>query len=154
MNNYHINPAGNVGKCSAKADNCPFGAQDEHYASPEEARLAYERKMELLDSFEEAQEHWYNLQAEAMVEAERIFKSTDIEILESDGYEGQKYLIVQNPNTGERFRISAIDELSDGEVSHFSFESLDDEDGIDEVSVSDGKETAIREIVTSIHMND
>ena len=40
---YHINPkTGNPGKCSAKIT-CPFGNDDVHYNSREEAREAYEK---------------------------------------------------------------------------------------------------------------
>jgi hypothetical protein len=44
---YHISPTtGNPNKCSAKEGNCPFGAEQEHYASKAEARAAFEEKQE------------------------------------------------------------------------------------------------------------
>lgn len=47
MAKYHINPeTGNAGECSAKKDNCPFGADSEHYTTPEAAREAYEKTQE------------------------------------------------------------------------------------------------------------
>lgn len=45
---YHVNDEGNVGKCGAK-NSCPFGGEtgfEDHYATPEEAKKAYEKKME------------------------------------------------------------------------------------------------------------
>lgn len=45
MARYHINDEGNVGPCKAMVQ-CPFGDLDEdHYASAEEARSAYERSV-------------------------------------------------------------------------------------------------------------
>jgi len=54
MAKYHINPAtGNPGVCrvdrskpSAPVRGCPFGDDDKHYGSAEEARTAYEASME------------------------------------------------------------------------------------------------------------
>lgn len=44
MAKYHINNSGDVGECSARAGNCPFGGADEHYTSAEAARTAYESR--------------------------------------------------------------------------------------------------------------
>lgn len=42
---FHVNPhSGNPGECKAIYA-CPFGGDDAHYSSPEEAREAYESKM-------------------------------------------------------------------------------------------------------------
>lgn len=44
---YHINPAtGNANKCNAIYSRCPFGGQDEHYATKKEAQGAYEEAMQ------------------------------------------------------------------------------------------------------------
>lgn len=44
---YHINPiTGNPGNCKASKGQCPYGSLDEHYASEDEAREAFERLME------------------------------------------------------------------------------------------------------------
>ena len=44
---FHINPeTGNSGKCSAQAGNCPFGGEDIHFSTAEDARKAYESSME------------------------------------------------------------------------------------------------------------
>ena len=44
MAKYHINPkTGNPGRCAATSGNCPFGDDDHHYSSPEDAAQAYER---------------------------------------------------------------------------------------------------------------
>ena len=43
---FHLNKNGDAGPCAAKKGKCPFGSVDEHYDSLEEARKAYERKME------------------------------------------------------------------------------------------------------------
>lgn len=46
MGRMHINDAGEPGDCNANF-NCPFGSLDEdHYDTPQEAREAYEKKME------------------------------------------------------------------------------------------------------------
>lgn len=43
MSKYHINPkTGNPGLCKADTK-CPFGSEEQHYASKDEARAAYER---------------------------------------------------------------------------------------------------------------
>lgn len=44
MSKFHINGAGNPGKCTAENGNCPFGGENEHYATAEDARAAYESK--------------------------------------------------------------------------------------------------------------
>ena len=42
MAKYHINPkTGNAGICRAQAGGCPFGGDDEHYSTREEALTAY-----------------------------------------------------------------------------------------------------------------
>lgn len=46
MTKYHVNDAGEPGRCTAKIE-CPFKLPlDQHYSSPEEARAAYEASME------------------------------------------------------------------------------------------------------------
>lgn len=42
MAKYHVNGAGEAGPCKATQGNCPFGGEDKHYSTPEEARSAYE----------------------------------------------------------------------------------------------------------------
>ena len=43
---YHVNPkTGNPGVCHAQAGKCPFGGDENHYPSENEARAAYEQKM-------------------------------------------------------------------------------------------------------------
>lgn len=39
---FHINSEGNVGKCAALNGNCPFGSSENHYATAEKARVAFE----------------------------------------------------------------------------------------------------------------
>lgn len=42
MSKYHVNPeTGNAGPCSAKVQ-CPFGGDEAHYDTPDDARKAYE----------------------------------------------------------------------------------------------------------------
>jgi hypothetical protein len=41
-NNFHINMRGEAGECRAEQGGCPFGGPEDHYASPEAARAAYE----------------------------------------------------------------------------------------------------------------
>lgn len=42
---FHVNPkTGNPGRCSARNGNCPFGNAEEHYATKEQAREAFEAK--------------------------------------------------------------------------------------------------------------
>lgn len=44
---YHINYKGNPGVCTAQTGGCPFGdAEDDHYSSPEDARVAFEAEWE------------------------------------------------------------------------------------------------------------
>lgn len=45
MSKFHINDAGDPGKCSAQPGNCPFGAEADHYGSRNDARKAYEKIM-------------------------------------------------------------------------------------------------------------
>lgn len=47
MSRIHINPVtGNPGECSAVEGNCPFGGDENHFGSKEEARDHYARIME------------------------------------------------------------------------------------------------------------
>lgn len=43
MAKYHVNAAGEAGPCKATQGGCPFGGEENHYSTPEEARAAYER---------------------------------------------------------------------------------------------------------------
>lgn len=46
MSQYHINPnTGNPNKCTASVRGCPYGGSSDHFFSKEEARQAYETKM-------------------------------------------------------------------------------------------------------------
>lgn len=42
---FHINTKGEPGKCYAQHGGCPFGGEDEHYATKDGASAAYERSM-------------------------------------------------------------------------------------------------------------
>lgn len=44
MSKFHVNGAGNPGKCRAVIGLCPFGSIEEHHDSPESARVAFEKK--------------------------------------------------------------------------------------------------------------
>lgn len=47
MSKFHINPeTGNASACRASGDGCPFGGNDQHYSSQQEAQGAYEETME------------------------------------------------------------------------------------------------------------
>lgn len=51
MAKFHVNKStGDVGKCRAKKGNCPFGGEDEHYASAHEAQRVYESSRPALAS--------------------------------------------------------------------------------------------------------
>lgn len=55
MAKYHVNPEfGEVGKCTAEPGNCPFGDENQHFNSKQEARDAYEAQMEDLVKFQES----------------------------------------------------------------------------------------------------
>lgn len=43
MATYHLNEAGEPGKCSAQKGKCPFGSSAQHYADKESARAAFEQ---------------------------------------------------------------------------------------------------------------
>jgi len=45
MAKFHINYKGEAGECNASSGNCPFGDDEEHFASKESARAAYEKVM-------------------------------------------------------------------------------------------------------------
>lgn len=42
---FHINGAGNPGKCTATEGNCPFGEPDDHFSTDSDARVFFENKM-------------------------------------------------------------------------------------------------------------
>lgn len=42
---YHVNNAGETGKCSATKGGCPFGDDAQHFPNPEDARKSYETSM-------------------------------------------------------------------------------------------------------------
>ena len=48
MAKYHVNSKGEPGICSAQSGNCPFGGENDHYSSAEDARVAFEKSQ---DSF-------------------------------------------------------------------------------------------------------
>lgn len=41
---FHINKKGEAGKCDAEVQGCPFGGDNDHYDTKEEAQKAYEKK--------------------------------------------------------------------------------------------------------------
>lgn len=45
MAKFHINSSGEAGNCRAEKGGCPFGGDDQHYATAAEASKAYESKM-------------------------------------------------------------------------------------------------------------
>lgn len=45
MAKFHINSSGESGNCRAEKSGCPFGDDDQHYATAAEASAAYEGKM-------------------------------------------------------------------------------------------------------------
>lgn len=45
MAKFHINSSGEAGNCRAEKGGCPFGDDDQHYATAEAASKAYESKM-------------------------------------------------------------------------------------------------------------
>ena len=45
---FHVNSEGRVMPCNAQSGNCPFGGDDQHFDSFEEAQLAADKKNELL----------------------------------------------------------------------------------------------------------
>lgn len=53
MTKYHLKEDGSPGICKAKPGNCPKASDDKHYSTPEAARAAFEKSMEvsLLDRF-------------------------------------------------------------------------------------------------------
>lgn len=42
---YHVNPKGEVGKCTARPGNCPYGDPKDHMPTPQLARERYEEMM-------------------------------------------------------------------------------------------------------------
>jgi len=45
MSKFHINDKGNVSKCNATKGQCPFGSDDQHYSTSNEAYVAFEKGM-------------------------------------------------------------------------------------------------------------
>lgn len=44
MAKFHIGRSGKPAQCNAKKGNCPFGSDEEHYTSRQEAQTALENK--------------------------------------------------------------------------------------------------------------
>lgn len=52
MAKFHINPeTGNAGACKAVNGKCPFGSEDEHFATKREAQAVFEKKQEVFEHF-------------------------------------------------------------------------------------------------------
>ena len=75
MNRFHVNLKGEAGKCSARAGQCPFGGEQAHYRSMENAQQAFELSMaaESLpepltreDPFERLSDHFIRQNGHAM----------------------------------------------------------------------------------------
>ncbi len=43
---FHVNSNGEAGRCSATKGKCPFGGEDQHFSSADEARAAFEATMD------------------------------------------------------------------------------------------------------------
>jgi hypothetical protein len=85
---FHVNPeTGDVGRCKATKGNCPFGSVEEHYASADDARSAFEASNE---SFATAAPVTLSETAEAALSAELTWSGTTPEWLEEDSAKQRK----------------------------------------------------------------
>ena len=77
---FHVNNAGRVMPCSAQSGNCPFGNEDLHFSSAEDAQLFADKKNELLTLGDE-----FHLKSEKIVVVGKAisagWKREDIELL-------------------------------------------------------------------------
>jgi hypothetical protein len=46
MAKFHIKPDGTVAPCKATKGKCPYGGEENHYATKEEAQIAFQKRME------------------------------------------------------------------------------------------------------------
>lgn len=112
MARFHINGSGDAGLCRATAGKCPFGGTEDHYGSIEEAREAFEHKMEA---------------APLKKRSKQPHKDMFISILTSN----QEVLM-------ERFG-NDLDDLEPGEYSAQYYDEASDSDKFITIKVSEGK---------------
>lgn len=105
MAKYHVNPeTGNTGPCKATKGQCPFGGEENHYASEKDAREAYEVSqvnswLERSDARIEA-ESYIELYQESIAEGEESIRKLNDE-LDKMG--------MQDPSYGDAIR--ALDSI-------------------------------------------
>lgn len=126
-NQFHVNPAGEPGPCSAEVS-CPFGSNDEHFNTRDEARVFYEKK------------NASTVLPKTMSKSElnkAVKDSTDPELLlhgAVNGTDRTRGNLVKNPNATSESLV-AIRESTEDEYlklnaqlhSNFPVEKLDDE---------------------------
>jgi len=76
MAKFHIDKNGNPGACKALFGRCPYGSKDEHYETPQDARVAYEASMkdDLEDSLFHERERYSRFPVKKYVNDKEIEK--------------------------------------------------------------------------------
>ena len=88
---FHVNDEGRVMPCNAQSGNCPFGGDDQHFDSFEEAQLAADKKNELLTK--EMMDAAYEIEelAEGMYELLEQMKNILQEVAPEELYQAENY---------------------------------------------------------------
>ena len=102
---YHINEKGEAGECRATIS-CPFGGEERHFGSPEDARKAYELVMQESTT-------WASMSKPSFLRSEDLKEGDVIRDTESDG----------DPNREEFGVVAIIDETMEGRTAKVEFEN-------------------------------
>lgn len=122
---FHINNDGDAGPCSAASEaSCPYHENAGHHGSPEEARFAYEEKMEEARWAERAMGRQYSFPKEQLAtaiasveKANRRAERAGIE--ERITYEVREYTIEETDQFGMRVVVDRVDfTLNQPEIKH------------------------------------
>lgn len=121
MSKFHINDMGNPGPCSAAQGNCPFGGEEEHYNTINQAREAFERSKteQMFSSLKRSSENQdlYSKTTLPVKELSRLAKeSTDLNVLTQAAERGTPRThvnLTKNKNTPAEVLAKAFERVED-----------------------------------------
>lgn len=104
MAKFHVNEKGEARKCGAQKGNCPFGGDNEHYDSEQEAQVAAEKQLE--------QE--FGAIAVSTKTVPKVKEIEKLSVEEQDAIEERKNIIRHHMAAGHGYAPFAADNLTEG----------------------------------------
>lgn len=136
MTKIHVNSEGNPGPCRAQNGGCPFGSDENHYSSNEEAQNSYENAQKALGSI--PNQHGEMGLSNVLETKEAALKVANI--ISKEG----KYAVIIESQTGYP---------KDGEFDVEEYNGYE-EDGEEYADEEDNRDQVIEEFESHVNNND